>query len=137
MDDILYKHQLFQQLKLEKFYQTNLCLASACICEDVNAILNKRTDDINIWNSFPLSPFLSSSSRTCSARHELYELVTRPIEDSEQSFIVSLQLIQTFIGSSINIVLSRSKILHKNFETYIVASDNNGSHGVSFILFSV
>ncbi|CAF3809321.1 unnamed protein product [Adineta steineri] len=63
------------------------------------------------------------------ARHELYELITRPIEDSEQSFIVSLQLIQTFIGSSINIVLSRSKILHKNFETYIVASDN-GSHGI-------
>ncbi|CAF0872911.1 unnamed protein product [Rotaria sp. Silwood1] len=63
------------------------------------------------------------------ARHELYELITRPIENSEQSFIVSLQLIQTFIGSSINIILSRSKILHKNFETYIVASDN-GSHGI-------
>ncbi|CAF1574135.1 unnamed protein product, partial [Adineta ricciae] len=28
------------------------------------------------------------------ARHELYELVTRPVEDSDQSFIVSLQLIQ-------------------------------------------
>ncbi|CAF0804757.1 unnamed protein product [Rotaria sordida] len=63
------------------------------------------------------------------ARHELYELITRPIEDSEQSFIVSLQLIQTFIGSSINIVLSRSKIFHKNLETYIIASDN-GSHGI-------
>lgn len=63
------------------------------------------------------------------ARHELYELITRPIEDSEQTFIVSLQLIQTFLGSSINIVLSRSKIIHKNFETYIVASDN-GSHGI-------
>ncbi|CAF4773420.1 unnamed protein product, partial [Rotaria magnacalcarata] len=63
------------------------------------------------------------------ARHELYELISRPIEDSEQSFIVSLQLIQTFMGSSINIVLSRSKILHKNFETYIVSSDN-GSHGI-------
>ncbi len=68
------------------------------------------------------------------ARHELYELITRPIEDSEQSFIVSLQLIQTFIGSSINIVLSRSKIIHKNFETYIVASDN-GSHGVRILFF--
>lgn len=68
------------------------------------------------------------------ARHELYELITRPIEDSEQSFIVSLQLIQTFVGSSINIVLSRSKIVHKNFETYIIASDN-GSHGVSCFFF--
>jgi len=75
---------------------------------------------------------LLASYRPASSpsRHELYELVTRPIEDSEQSFIVSLQLIQTFVGSSINIVLSRSKIIHKNFETYIVASDN-GSHGVN------
>lgn len=74
---------------------------------------------------------LLASYRPASSpsRHELYELVTRPIEDSEQSFIVSLQLIQTFVGSSINIVLSRSKIIHKNFETYIVASDN-GSHGM-------
>ncbi len=75
-----------------------------------------------------LASFRPSSS---PARHELYELVTRPIEDSEQSFIVSLQLIQTFVGSSINIVLSRSKIIQKNFESYIVAS-NNGSHGVIF-----
>jgi hypothetical protein len=60
-------------------------------------------------------------------RHELYELIRQP----NQSFNISLQLIQTFIGSSINIILSRSKILHKNFETYIIASDN-GSHGVSF-----
>ena len=64
------------------------------------------------------------------ARHEIYEMITRPVEsDGEQSFIVSLQLIQTFVGSSINIVLSRSKIVHKNLETYVVASDN-GAHGV-------
>lgn len=64
------------------------------------------------------------------ARHEIYEMITRPVEsDGEQSFIVSLQLIQTFVGSSINIVLSRSKIVHKNLETYVVASDN-GSHGI-------
>ena len=61
----------------------------------------------------------------------MYELVTRPLDDSERSSIVSLNLIQTFIGSSINIVLSRSKIIHKNLETYIIASDN-GSHGVNF-----
>jgi len=58
-------------------------------------------------------------------RHEFYELIT----PSNQSFKISLQLIQTFIGSSANIILSRSKILHKNFETYILASDN-GSHGI-------
>ena len=69
------------------------------------------------------------------ARHELYELITRPIEDSEQGFIVTLQLIRTFVGSSMNIVLSRSKIIHKNFETYILASDN-GSHGVIRIFIS-
>lgn len=64
------------------------------------------------------------------ARHEFYEMITRPVESAgEQSFIVSLQLIQTFVGSSINIVLSRSKIVHKNLETYIIASDN-GSHGI-------
>ncbi len=60
-------------------------------------------------------------------RHELYELITQP----NQSLKISLQLVQTFIGSSINIILSRSKILHRNSETYILASDN-GSHGVQF-----
>ena len=79
---------------------------------------------------------VSFRPQSSPARHELYELITRPIEDSEQSFIVSLQLIQTFLGSSINIVLSRSKIIHKNFETYIVASDN-GSHGVKTLSFFV
>ncbi len=64
--------------------------------------------------------------------HELYELITK----SNQSFKISLQLIQTFIGSSINIILSRSKILHKNFEIYILASDN-GSHGVNIFLFLI
>ena len=67
------------------------------------------------------------------ARHELYEVITRPVEG--ETAIVSLQLIQTFLGSSINIVLSRSKIVHKNLETYIVASDN-GSHGVRRFLSS-
>ena len=66
-------------------------------------------------------------------RHELYELITRPLDDSEQGFFVTLQLIETFIGSSVNIVLSRSKIIHKNFETYIIASDN-GSHGVNELI---
>ncbi len=61
-------------------------------------------------------------------RHELYELITQP----NQSLKICLQLIQTFIGSSINIILSRSKILHKNNEIYILASDN-GSHGVLFL----
>lgn len=70
------------------------------------------------------------------ARHELYELITRPLDDSEQGFFVTLQLIETFLGSSVNIVLSRSKIIHKNFETYIIASDN-GSHGVRGIPFGI
>lgn len=77
---------------------------------------------------------VSFRPQSSPARHEFYEMITRPVEDAavgEQSFIVSLQLIQTFVGSSINIVLSRSKIIHKNLETYIVASDN-GSHGVCF-----
>ena len=61
------------------------------------------------------------------ARHELYEIITT----SHQSFQISLQLIQTFLGSSVNIILSRSKILHHNAETYVVASDNR-AHGVSY-----
>lgn len=52
-------------------------------------------------------------------RHELYELITKP----NQSVQITLQLIQVFFTSSINI------ILHQNFETFILASDN-GSHGV-------
>ncbi|CAF1101970.1 unnamed protein product [Adineta ricciae] len=59
------------------------------------------------------------------ARHELYEIITT----SHQSFQISLQLIQTFVGSSVNIILSRSKILHHNAETYVVASDNR-AHGI-------
>lgn len=80
-----------------------------------------------------MSNRLLASYRPASspARHELYEFLTRQVDGVDQSSIVSLQLIQTFVGSSANIVLSRSRILHKNSETYIIASDN-GSHGIEF-----
>lgn len=71
-----------------------------------------------------LASFRPQSNPT---RHELYEITTT----SHQSFQISLQLIQTFLGSSVNIILSRSKILHHNAETYVAASDNR-AHGVSY-----
>ena len=84
----------------------------------------------------PTTNHLIASFRPQShpTHHELYELITQP----NPSLKISLQLIQTFTGSSINIILSRSKILHKNLETYLLASDN-GSHGVdiSSIFFKI
>lgn len=95
---------------------------------------NKLEENLSSLHYDPIINRLLASFRppASPARHEFYELTTRAIEDAEQTLSVSLNLIQTFIGSSINIVLSRSKIVHKNLETYIVASDN-GSHGVCFI----
>lgn len=90
---------------------------------------HRRLENLSSLHYDSTSNRLLASFRPQSspARHELYEVITRPVEG--ETAIVSLQLIQTFLGSSINIVLSRSKIVHKNLETYIVASDN-GSHGV-------
>ena len=103
------------------FFRSNLTLHFLCFLESLSSL------HYDSMSNRLLASYRPSSS---PARHELYELLIRPVDGAEQASIVSLQLIQTFMGSSANIVLSRSKIVHKNSETYIIASDN-GSHGVS------
>ncbi|CAF1026518.1 unnamed protein product [Adineta steineri] len=86
--------------------------------------LNKNLFGLH-YNSTTNHLLASFRPQSNPTRYELYKLIIK----SDPSFNISLQLIQTFIGSSINLILSRSKILDKNFQIYIITSDN-GSHGI-------